>query len=203
MLDKLSTLTTVHIKQKKELAELFGFETRNRYAIEADGNEPIGYAAENQRGFFGFLFRQFLGHWRSFQFQIFDPNRNHLLTAKHPFRFFFQRLDVSMPDGRLIGAIKRRFSILTKSFDLEDPSGKVLFEVRSPLLKFWTFSFKRNGQEVAVIKKKWSGALKEVLTDADNFEVSFTPEINLDERVLIVVAGIYVDLMFFEAKAGR
>ena len=112
------------VRQRRELAELFGFETRNKYEIASESGGALAFAAEQQKGIAGFLFRQFLGHWRTFQIKFFSPDRQVFLTAHHPFRWFFQRLEVFDGGGRLLGAIQRRFSILTKRFDVEDASGQ-------------------------------------------------------------------------------
>ena len=42
------------------------------------------------------------------------------MTARHPFRLFFQRLEVFDEAGVFVGAIQQRFSILTKRFDVQD-----------------------------------------------------------------------------------
>ncbi len=114
------------VRQRRELAELFGFETRNRYEVVSEAGAPVAYAAEQQKGFLGFLFRQSLGHWRTFEIRFFTPDRMPFMTARHPFRWFFQRLEVHDEGGGFVGAIQQRFSILTKRFDVQDASGKVV-----------------------------------------------------------------------------
>jgi uncharacterized protein YxjI len=191
----------VVVIQRKELAELFGFETRNKYAIEADG-VPLGFAAERGKSALDFLARLFLGHWRSFEIHIFDAARRLALRAVHPFRFFFQRLEVEDASGQHLGAIEQRFAWFSKRFDLEDAQGRVLLRVDSSIFNPWTFVFEQQGREVARIEKKWSGLLREAFTDADTFRVSFlAPELLPPERSLILTAALFVDLQYFERKA--
>jgi uncharacterized protein YxjI len=189
------------VVQKRELAELFGFESRNKYVIEA-GGAPIAYAAEQGKGFFGQLARQLFGHMRSFEIVVFDMGRNPLLRAVHPFRFFFQRLEVVAADGRPIGAIQQRFGLFSKRFDVLDAGGGVVLSVSSPLWKPWTFSFVRQGAEAARVEKKWAGLLREAFTDADRFRVCF-PEASLgpEARLLVLAAALFIDLQYFEKKA--
>ncbi len=190
------------VKQVHELGEWVGFETRNKYRIQDELQRPVGFAAEQQKGIFGFLMRQFLGHWRSFEIQIFDMQRQPVLVARHPFRFLFQRLEVHTPEGERIGAIQQRFSILSKRFDVEDERGRVSMRVSSPLWKIWSFPFVRFGKELAVVKKNWSGLLSEVLTDRDDFVVEyFDSGLSHSERALVLAAAIFVDLQYFERKA--
>ena len=193
--------TEIVVVQRKELVELFGFETRNKYSIEADG-VAFAYAAEQGKSGMELVLRYFLGHWRTFEIHCFDSTRNLVFRALHPFRFFFQRLDVVAADGRVIGAVQQRFALLSKRFDVLDANGAVLLTVSSPFWRPWTFAFERHGDEVARIEKKWSGLLKEAFLDADRFRILLPrPDLSLPERLLVLAAAVFVDLRYFEAKA--
>jgi len=201
MLAVVQSASEIQVVQKKELVELIGIETRNKYSIEADG-VPFAFAAEQGTGGLAFLARMLLGHWRPFEIHFFDAARTLALRAVHPFRFLFQRLEVSDSTGRPVGNIQQRFAFFSKRFDVLDSSGRVLFSVSSPIWRPWTFSLDRYGQEVARIEKKWSGVLKEAFTDADRFRILFlAPDLGVDERTLILAGAIFVDLMYFERKA--
>ena len=191
------------VAQRRELGELFGFETRNKYEILDGRGTRVGYAAEQQKGFGGFLFRQALGHWRTFDVTFFDEQRRPVMKAHHPFRWYFQRFEIADADGKPLGSLQRRFAIFSKIFDLEDASGRVLLTVRSPLWRPWTFEFERAGQTAAAVRKKWSGLLREAFLDADNFQVDFSPgPVSLIERKLLLAAAVFIDLNYFENKSG-
>lgn len=202
----LSEHSQLFVHQVREVAELFGFETRNKYQISAgEGAQrvPIAFAAEQGKGFFGFLFRQYLGHWRKFDIHIMTPDRQTVLIAHHPFRWIFERVEVRDQQGKTLGAIQKRFSIFTKRFDLQNERGVTIMEVASPLLKFWTFGFIQQGQEVASVHKKWSGLFNEAFTDKDVFLVSFKPgRLTPAERLLVMTSSIFIDLLYFERKAN-
>jgi uncharacterized protein YxjI len=189
------------VKQSHELAEWIGFETRNKYRVLDEQERPVAYAAEQQKGILGFLLRQYLGHWRGFEIHFFTPERGKALVARQPFRFLFQRLEVSDAGGRPIGALQQRFSILKKRFDVQDPAGNVILKMSSPLLRIWTFPFLRAGKQVALIRKKWAGILAEALTDKDTFQVEYDPALTEDERSLVLAASVFIDLRYFEHKA--
>lgn len=190
------------VEQRHELAELVGFETRNKYQILGEDGTPVGYCAEQDKGFIGFLARQFLGHWRVYDLFFFDMERRAVLLAHHPFRFFFQRLEIATTDGRRLGALQLRFSLLSKKFDVEGPDGRVVMTVSSPLWKLWTFPFEKEGRPVAVVLKKWAGLLSEAFTDKDRFRVEFSEmDLSLEERLLVLAAALFVDLQYFERKA--
>jgi hypothetical protein len=199
---ELSSKSQIVLRQRRELAELVGFETRNKFEIFGPDGAPIGFAAEQGSGLAAFLARSFLGHWRSFEIHVFDAARQLVLIARHPWRFFFQRLEVGTADGRPLGALQQRFSILSKRFDVEGPTGGVLMTVSSPLWKPWTFPFQRRGLDAAFVRKRWSGLLREAFTDADNFQIEFTdPSLGEEERALLLAAGLFIDLQYFERKA--
>ncbi len=191
------------IRQRRELAELFGFETRNKYEICDEKNNVLGFCAEQNKGILGFLFRQFLGHWRSFELHFFDHQRNEFLKTYHPFRFIFQEFTVMDAQNNPIGRVHQRFGILTKKYDVQDTNGRLMFTMRSGLLSFWTFPFNNvAGFERAVVQKKWSGFFKELFLDADNFLITYKdPTLTEKERQLILAASVFTDLQYFERKA--
>ncbi len=202
--DELLKHNRIKLQQIRELAEWIGFETRNKYQLTDKDGEPIGFAAEQQKGILGFLLRQFLGHWRRFDIHLYNARREHALTLTHPFRWFFQRLVVYDESGKMLGALQQRFAIFTKSFDVEDARGKVRYQVRSPIWRIWTFTFTKHGRDVAEVQKRWSGLFSEVFTDRDNFVLSLHGD-NLDseDRLLILAAALFVDLQYFERKASN
>lgn len=201
MLSTLAGQRQMYVQQAFELAELFGLETRNKYRIRDENGRDLLYAAEQQKGLLGFLWRQAFGHWRSFEIHFFDDTRQPVMRGIHPFRWFFQRLELHSRDGRLIGTIERQFSILTKSFHVIDAQGRVVLEVSSPFWRVWTFPFMRGAQERARVAKKWSGLGSELFTDRDSFLVEYLePGLTEDERALVLAAAIYIDLMYFEVK---
>lgn len=190
------------VKQRFEGFELLGYETRNKYAIIDENQNKIGFVAEQQKGFSGWLMRQFLGHWRPYDVHFFNEDKKEFMIAHHPFNFIFQRFEISDLDGNYLGALQQRFSILNKHFDVLDKNHNVILEMKSPLWKIWTFPFLSRGREVARIEKKWTGLLAEAFTDKDSFLVSYSSEINQDERMIILASSIFVDLQYFERKAN-
>lgn len=199
----IATSSIIKISQKRELAELLGVESRNKYLLETVEGEPIGYAAEKDAGVIDFFLRQSFGHWRSFEVLIFDNQRQLKFIAKHPFRFYFQRIEIYDYQSRLITVIQKRFSFLSKCFDVLSVDGKVLMSVSSPFWRIWTFEFFQNTDLVAIIRKKWGGIIKETFLDADSFTVEFQAEnLKEEEKITLIIAAIFVDLLYFERKAS-
>lgn len=197
----LAPLNQVIVKQRKELVELLGYETRNKYEVLSSSGESLLFIAENQKGLLGFMLRQFLGHWRAFDLGILDSSRNLIAVADHPFKFIFSELRVRLnADDKAIGHSVKKFSILRKKYSLHFEDGKEL-EINSGLLSPWTFNIEQNGNIVASIKKRWSGGLKEIFTDSDNFLIEFNDSsFNANDKLMIIAMTVLIDLSHFERK---
>lgn len=187
------------------MAELFGLETRNKFQLLNSKREIIGRAAEENTGMLGFFARQILGHWRSFKLHFFNEDNHLIFSAHHPFRFYFERLEVYSAEGVFQGALQKRFSLLSKRFDLEDDHGRVILEVNSPLWRPWTFRFhNRHQRQVAMVEKKWGGILKEFFLDADTFKLTIDDRgLDLSETLChtLIASALFIDLQYFERKA--
>lgn len=192
------------VKQRHELGEWFGFETRNKYEVKTANGQSLAFAAEQGKGIFGFLMRHFLGHWRSFELHFFTPERQEFMRADHPFRWYFQELIVQDHQGRPLGRIVKRFAILSKKFEVRNARDQVIMEVASPFWKIWTFPFLVRGTVVAEVKKKWTGLIAEAFTDKDTFAVNvLDADLSEDNRHLLLASALYIDLMYFEKKASN
>lgn len=204
MLELLAQQNILIIKQRREMIELLGFETRNKYEILTEDNQVIGFAAEQQKGYLGILLRQIFGHWRKFDIHIFDAQRIQQFLAHHPFRFYFQRLQVQDMHGHTLGHLEKQFSILSKKFRIFDAHDRETAQMYSGLFKIWKFPIIREDREIAVISKKWGGALKEIFMDADSFAIEFKdPQLKPEEKAVLLNAAIFIDLLFFENNQGR
>ncbi len=191
------------IRQIKEWGEiLIGFETKNRYEITDESGTVLGFAAEEGGGFGRMLGRQFLGSGRPGVLHVLDPAGQETACAKKPFTWFFHRVDVEA-DGKPLGRIRRRFSILNRKFTVETPAGQELFTIWSPMFRIWTFKVLFQGQEVGVIRKQWGGALREIFTDADVFGIEYDDLPELEAvKPLLLFATLLVDMVHFENNQG-
>ncbi|MBD2190015.1 phospholipid scramblase-related protein [Pseudanabaena mucicola] len=199
----LAQANSIYIKQKFEVAEIFGFETRNRYQIQSEDGLQFGYCAEQKLGLGDAIMRQFLGHWRVFNIIGTDIHNQQVFRAHHPFRWFFQRIDVFGAGDRQVGSLQQRFAWFNKKFDFLDTRGNLIMSMTSPFWSIWTFPIKKLARDVAVIEKKWSGISKELFTDADNFRVRFSDSrLTADDKLLLLAGAIFIDILYFERKAS-
>jgi len=199
----LAQANSIYIKQKFEVAEIFGFETRNRYQIQSEDGLQFGYCAEQKLGLGDAIMRQFLGHWRVFNIIGTDIHNQQVFRAHHPFRWFFQRIDVFGAGDRQVGSLQQRFAWFNKKFDFLDTKGNLIMSMNSPFWSIWTFPVKKLSRDVAVIEKKWTGISKELFTDADNFRVRFSDSrLTADDKLLLLAGAIFIDILYFERKAS-
>ena len=192
------------IKQQKELGEILtGFEMKNKYNVMDHWGNPL-FDAEEEGGSFATIITRFLlTALRPFTMHIFSAEGKGLFRLKRPFRFYFHQLDVCKADGAPLGTVKRRFSILRRLYSVLDRHGNEIYQLFGPILHPWTFQIQKGGRELGKITKKWSGLLKESLTDADNFGITFPKGIDLGQKVILLGAVFLIDFVHFENKGNR
>jgi uncharacterized protein YxjI len=189
------------VKQKKEWGEIFtGFETRNRYAVQDETGTDLMYAAEVHTGF---LSRNFLQAYRPWTIQVLDNDGQMLLSFQRPFKFYFHRVEITNPDGQVLGSVVRRFSWLRRIYHVLDAQGNELYQLFGPILHPWTFNVLRSGEEVGKITKKWSGLLKEAFTDADTFGINYQGDLPAEHKDILLGAVFLIDFVHFEQKSNN
>lgn len=200
----LNRCQEIFIKQRRELFEIMGFETRNKYELFDGFKTKFGFSAEQSKGLAGFVFRYFLGHWRSFDILFFNEDKKVLLKLEHPFRWFFEECTIKDEDDSTLAIIKWKWSLFYKKLNIFDEKQQLIGFIRAPRFYIWTFSiFDSKGNKIAIIKKKWGGLLKEVFLDSDSFKLSFRDQ-NLSNNFknISLCLAIFIDLLYFEKKAS-
>ncbi len=192
---------TLRVRQKKEWGEILtGFETRNRYMVVGDDEQPLFFVGEVGDGIGAFLLRSFLKANRPFTLELKTPDGATLLRLNRPWRWWLSHLDVEDSAGRHLGSIQQRFSFFERLYEVRGASGEVLAMLRGPFFKPWTFLVEQHGQEVGKIQKQWSGLAKEMFTTADNFGVTFGAIEDPRLRTLVVAATFLIDFVHFEQR---
>ena len=199
-MEKLESIGSIIVSQQKEWGEILsGFETKNKYVVsDMSGNRM--YLAAEEAG--STLLRWFLRALRPFTLVVLTESNQVVLRVIRPFRFYFHRAEIVDSQGKSLGVIQKRFSLLRRMYSVLNSSGKEVFQLSAPILHPWTFSIKNNDVEYGRITKKWSGLLKEGFTDADNFGVVFPKEWDIKLKALFLGAVFLIDFVHFEDKGG-
>ncbi|MDQ3266008.1 MAG: phospholipid scramblase family protein [Myxococcota bacterium] len=192
------------VKQLKEWGEILtGWETRNRYEVFNSQGGAFLCVGVGGEGIANLLLRNFW-MFRSMQLEFMTYSGTLVMRVTRPFSWFLRRFEVTSWDGRPMGVLQQRFSLLRRVFDVLTPGGVKVATLEGPWYRPWTFLVKRNGVEVAKICKEWSGFGREAFTDADVFGVELSP--TLDDpflRQLVLAATLAIDLSFFEQHGSR
>ena len=197
-MERLSATNSLVVAQQKEWGEILsGFEGKNRYTVSDEFGSQL-YLAVEESG--STILRWFLRAHRPFKVAVLGGDGAAVLRVVRPFRFYFHQAEVIDAEGRSLGTIVRRFSILRRRYSVVDGTGRETFQLFGPLLRPWTFRILQDWVEVGKITKKWSGLLKEGFSDADNFCVLFPAEWDVRRKALFLGAVFLIDFVHFENK---
>ncbi|MCX7736849.1 MAG: phospholipid scramblase family protein [Candidatus Kapabacteria bacterium] len=197
-MEKLTQVKSLIISQQKHWGEILsGFEMKNKYIIYDEFGKELYFAGEESSSLLG---RLFLKSSRPFEILILDKQGNKILKLKRPFKFFFPELTVMDSFDNILGKIKWKFAFFKRLYTIYDPNGIEIMELEGPFFKPWTFNIIKNGIEQGKIVKRWSGAMKEMFTNADNFGITFPPDSDLKAKAILLGAVFLIDFVHFEYR---
>ncbi len=197
---RFTDYTRLSVKQRRSWFEaITGFEQPNQYTVLGNGGGAAFVVQEQSQGWREFLARLFLGPWRPFDSLVEDTRRGTIAMRLHrPFRWFLQALEVCDPDGNVLARIEQRWTWFARHYEIFDASGALLGEIRGPFFRPWTFEVSDGTKRVAMVRKKWSGLIKEAFTDADNFDVTFEEGAAPMWKPLGLACAVLIDVVHFE-----
>jgi len=183
------------VKQQVEAIEIFTqFETANKYKVLNEQGQELLYAYEEGN----VVAMQFFKKARAVKINVIDNNKALWMTVERPFTFMFANHTIKLADGRVLGYIKQHFKIFGSKFDINDLNNQLMFKIESKAFSPWTFKIFQQGNQVAVISKKWGNIGTELFTDADTFLVDFKNIQDQNQQLLILAAAFAIDLRVFE-----
>jgi hypothetical protein len=193
----------VLVQQTKEWGEiLLGFESKNRFELKDERGERLGYAAEEAKGLGQWFLRNLFGRCRAAKVHVYGPDGQPAGRGEKPFRWIFHRME-ALDGERRIGAVQRKWAWFHRVFVIENAAGEEVMQLESPFFHPWTFTLRFQGQEAGVIRKQWSGMLKEFFTDADAFGVEWREHVPDEVRKLLLIATFLVDFTCFENNSSN
>ena len=60
-----------------------------------------------------------------------------------------------------------------------------------------------DGEKVGRVTKQWTGVIKEALSDADNFGITFPMDLDVKVKASLLAACLLIDFMFFEERQSK
>lgn len=194
--------TRLSVRQRKRWLEvLFSFEMKNAYDVFDGDQMPVLRVEEEGAGIGSFLKRMFFGPRRWFTANVQDlAAQRPLLSIRRPWRFYFHEIAVHGPDGEPLGSVVREWSWIRRIYTVRDAQQQPVATLFGPILRPWTFEVRLPGSEhtVATIQKRWSGMVKELFTDADNFVLDLASVHDPAHKALLFAATILIDIVHFE-----
>ncbi|SEQ88763.1 LURP-one-related/scramblase family protein [Pedobacter rhizosphaerae] len=174
----------------------------NEYKVYNDKAEQIGMIKQRVSGWHKVLRLLINKAMMPFQLEITDTNGALQATIYRGWTFWMSKITVTDPTGVEVGSIKQKFKFFKPTFTISNPvSGSEIAKITGDW-KAWNFTITNNdGLEVGKISKKWGGALKEVFTTADKYNVSINPTYaESNQKVAIVATAITIDMVLKESK---
>lgn len=197
-MELLNKTNSLIISQQKHWGEILsGFEMKNKYIIFDEFGNELYYAGEESSSLLG---RLFLKSSRAFEILIMDKQGLKLLKLKRPFKFFFHELNIIDSNEKIIGQVKWKFAIFKRLYTIHDQNGIEIMQLEGPFFKPWTFNIIKNGMQQGKIVKRWSGTMKEMFTNADNFGITFPPDSDLISKSILLGAVFLIDFVHFEYR---
>lgn len=212
-LECLINVDQLLVHQEVELLEvLTGFETKNKYTVYNNWNQRVFYAVEES----SCCTRNCCGKNRCFGMQILDNSGREIIHLERPLRCSscwcpccLQEMQVFAPPNNFIGKIEQNWSVCSPSFSMKNASRDTVLQISGPIFTCGLYrdvDFKvlsSDGKRVVGrISKKWSGLVKEIFTDTDNFGISFPVDLDVRMKAVTLGACFLIDYMFFE-KTGH
>jgi uncharacterized protein YxjI len=136
-----------------------------------------------------------------FKLEIKDANDNLISSINRGWNFFLSNITVKDSKDVTIGFIKQKFSFLKPTFKIFDTSENLLAVINGDW-KAWDFAIKNaEDHTIGTINKKWAGAMKEIFTTADKYNVKIDSAFSNQMVKIIVVSGaITIDMVLKERK---
>ncbi|XP_051780854.1 phospholipid scramblase 3b isoform X2 [Erpetoichthys calabaricus] len=212
-LEYLTQIDQVLVHQKIELLEaLIGFETNNQYEIKNSMGQMIFHAQEKN----DCCTRNCCGSLRHFNIKITDNFGHEVIHLIRPFKCAscwcpccLQELEVQSPPGTTIGFVIQNWHPFLPKFSIQNASKETVMKVVGPCMACnccgdVNFEVKTPDENAAIgrISKQWSGLVKEMLTDTDNFGIQFPMDLDVKIKAVLLGACFLIDFMFFE-KVGE
>ncbi|KAG7271718.1 hypothetical protein CRUP_001302 [Coryphaenoides rupestris] len=160
--------------------------------------------------------RNCCGSLRSFDMKIKDNSDREVIRLIRPFRCVscwcpccLQEMEVQAPPGTTIGYVSQNWHPCLPRFSIQNASKEKVMELQGPCFACnccgdvnFELKSKDGSAPIGRISKQWSGLLKEVFTDTDNFGIQFPLDMDVKMKAVLMGACFLIDFMFFE-KVGE
>ena len=197
--ESVDSVETLTVHEVHEPIRFFSMsDTRNKYEILAPSGSVLYYARDIARRSF---LRALFGLPPPWTVEVRALDGSRVLTVRRVDGFLQSGAEAFDGTGRRLGRIQPRFSFFVRRFDLLDAAGRPIGILKgTEMFDPGTFDVEPQSGGHGVIRKQWSGLVRELFSSEDTFGVSFDPAWGTDLRLLCLAATFLVDLEFFEGR---
>ncbi|TPP56245.1 Phospholipid scramblase, partial [Fasciola gigantica] len=215
-LEYLTQVNQLLIKQKIELLEMLtNVETSNQYVCMNTMGQTIYHCREESN----FCMRQCCKSGRAFTMHIHDNTGTEVIRVNRPYKYTClsqcfscmdccqDEVEVEAPIGYVVGYVKQIMTDCTVRFQVQDAHRNSVLQIRGPSYCYcscfgqdipFVVTSVDGVSEIGRITKQWSNIMQELLTDADNFGVTFPLDLDVRVKATLLGAVFLIDFMFFE-----
>lgn len=136
-----------------------------------------------------------------FLLEVKNENDEVQASISRGWTFFMSKITIKDAQENVVGTIQQKFKFFKPTFKIMNASEEVI-AVISGDWKAWNFSIKdANESEIGTISKKWAGAMQEIFTSADKYNVTIDPTYsNNANKMAILASAITIDMVLKESK---
>lgn len=182
-----------------EKVNLFKFE--NCYRVYNEKGEIIG-SINQKLSVSQKLLRLILNKaMLPFRLEIRDSNETLQTSINRGWTFFMSKITIQDAENQSIGIINQKFKLFKPTFQIADTSGQHIAEISGDW-KGWNFLIKNSSSaQIGTISKKWAGAMKEIFTTADKYNVHIDTQLTSNlVKAIIISSAITIDMVLKERK---
>ncbi len=182
-----------------EKVNFFKFE--NAYKIYDDNARQIGSIKQKLTAGQKFLRLLLNKAMLPFLLEIKDTDEVLQASISRGWTFFMSKIVIHDAHGHAIAHVNQKFKFFKPTFKIFDVNARQIAEITGDW-KAWNFVIKdANGNQIGVITKKWAGAVKEIFTSADKYNVNIEPQFsNNENKIAILASAITIDMVLKESK---
>ena len=182
-----------------EKVNFFKFE--NAYKVFDDKGAEIG-SVRQHLSFGQKMLRLLLNKaMLPFRLEIRDMSDTLQASISRGWTFFMSKIVIDDANGKNIGSIQQKFKFFKPTFKIFDGSQQ-LVAIISGDWKAWEFVIKDPSEnQIGTISKKWAGAMKEIFTSADKYNVNINAGYkNEASKIAVIASAITIDMVLKESK---
>lgn len=174
----------------------------NEYKVFNEQAQQIGSVNQKLKSGEKILRLLFNKAMMPFMLEIRDTNEQLQARISRGWTFWMSKISIHNSDNQLIGTVHQKFAFFKPTFKIFNTHNVQIAEITGDW-KAWNFQmYDANKSQIGTITKKWAGAVKELFTTADKYNVAIDPNFSTDinNKIAILASAITIDMVLKESK---